>query len=202
MSNFLLLLLGLVAVTMTHGSSSSCQCGAPYKRSVDDSLLAAVIAVRIDAGPELRLDQYPYNSSSSSGGAVATTTALDDPQTTAHSVTNHRRYFHALVHRVFIGCDELEKHENVIISIPKNACADGIIAPDGTLELDLLFGTISSMTLPLEGTTQVLEVDLCQANAKMSQMTLDTRAVLRDYANSCYQEAAYPQNLRGSVDRQ
>jgi hypothetical protein len=200
MSNFLLLLLGLVAVTMTHGSSSSCQCGAPYERSVDDSLLAAVVAVRIDAGPELRLDQYPYNSSSSSSGAD-TTTALDDP-TTDYIVTNHRRYFHALVHRVFIGCDELEKHENVIISIPKNACADGIVSPNGTLELDLLFGTISSLTLPLEGTTQVLEVDLCQANAKMSQMTPNTRAVLRDYANSCYQEAAYPQNLRGSVDRQ
>jgi hypothetical protein len=198
MSNFLLLLLGLVAVTMTEGSSSSCQCGAPYERSVDDSLLAAVVAVRIDAGPELRLDQYPYHSSRSEGAAVP---AMNDP-TTAHIVTNNRRYFHALVHRVFIGCDELEKDESIIISVPKDACADGMIAPDGTLELDLLFGTISSMTLPWEGTTQVLEVDLCQANAKMSQMTPDTREVLSDYANSCYQAAAYPQNLRGSVDRQ
>jgi hypothetical protein len=186
----LLLRLALVSllVGLTHGSSSlssSCQCGAPYERSIDDSLLAAAVAVRIDAGSELTLDQYPLDL---------------DPE---EARTSHQ-YFRAIVHRVFVGCEELETNEQVIVSVPKDACTmeKGIIAADGTLSLDLLFGTISSMTFPSEGTTQVLEVDPCQANAKVSNVSTETRETLGDYGSSCDQAAAYPQNLRGSsVDR-
>jgi hypothetical protein len=192
MSSFLLrLALVSLLVGLTHGlssSSSSCQCGAPYERSIDDSLLAAAVAVRIDAGIELTLDQYPLHL---------------DPEEARTS--NQYRYFRAIVYRVFVGCEELETKEQVIVSVPKDACTmeKGIIAADGTLSLDLLFGTISSMTFPSEGTTQVLEVDPCQANATVGNVSTETRETLGDYGSICDQAAAYPQNLRGSsVDRQ
>jgi hypothetical protein len=159
--------------------------------------LVTAAAVRIDAGPELNRDQYPLHYSDR---AVA---ALEDPEDLVRT-THQYRYFNAQVRRVFLGCEELEDDEQVIISVPIGACAieQGIITSDGTLTTDLLFGTVTSMTFPLDGTMQVLEVDPCLANAQMNSVSKETRNTLREYGTLCYDnDTAAPanlDNLRGS----
>lgn len=155
-------------------ASFSGSCIEKSPSSLRTSLVSNRVGARIDAGAELRQEDHPYDLS-----------------------TGDRRFFRALVRRVLRGCNELEKHEAIIISVPRSV--ENVIGDDGALKFDVLFGRIASMTFPVQGTMQVLELeDACQAY-NISELTKEDRGFLRGESAKCVERYGYP-GLRGAEE--
>lgn len=165
----------LLSITLfaSQGSvASGCAGTDRSPLSVRTSLASHSVGVRIDAGAELHIDEYPYDA----------------------AMPMDRRYFRALVRRVFHGCNELEKYEDIIVSVPNSAT--DVIGDDGVLAYDVLFGSVSSKTFPIQGTMQMLDLaGGCHAYT-MADLPKEDRGFLRDQSAKCVDAVGYPA-LRG-----